>query len=201
MCLVCQNEINNTITKLTICPNVTDTQLFELSLSGRLDSLRELYCWDCASLQTLPLFPNLQKLDCGWCERLQTLPNFPNLRELYCRNCTGLQTFPLLPNLRILYCGYCTGLQTLPIFPNLQILHCWECTGLQTLPLLPNLQELNCRGWWMPQYYLLYIRAWTDESFRKGMYTLCQVWKTWNTKRKKIRAVLPLPKVLLEKII
>ena len=186
MCLICQNKINDTVTKLKICPNVTETQLFELHFSGRLD--------------------NLQELDCQEHTGLQNLPPLPNLQNLYCWGCTGLQTLPLLPNLQILFCWGCIGLRTFPLLPNLQELVCEDCTSLQTIPLFPNLQELNFGElnfgscFWAPPYYFLYRRTWTNEAFRKGMYALCQVWKTWNTRRKRIKAIQPLPKVLLEKI-
>ena len=217
MCLVCQNSINSTVTLLKICPNVTETQLFELHLSGRLDNLRKLNCWG-TGLQTLPLFPNLWELECGWCDSLKTIPLLPDLQKLLCKGCTNLQTIPLFPNLQELDCEDCIGLQTLPLFPNLRELYCQNCTGLQTLPLFPNLQKLDCGGCrtrlqtllLFPnlrelyydsctsfQYSYMYHRTWTNEAFRKGMYALCHVWKTWSARRKRIKSVLPLPKVLL----
>jgi len=140
--------------------------------------VKEVYCWNCSLLTSLPCWPEVEIVDCSNCPLLgPSLPCWPKVKEVNCSNCRLLgPSLPCWPKVEQVNCSNCRLLgpslpcwpqveqvnclicpllgPSLPSWPMLKILGCSHNPNIVEIPCYPNLEKLAC----VNMVNLLYVR-------------------------------------------
>jgi hypothetical protein len=109
-----------------------------------LEELRELYCYSCPLLTTIPYIENVKYLICSGCPLLTNIPNIKGLKQLWCDNCPLLSTIPQIKGLIYLNCSSCPLLKNIPYIEGLNRLNCSNCPLIKNISYIEGLKRLNC---------------------------------------------------------